>query len=123
MECQFRRFHVFCATTRTSTRRPERRYKRLSRSLAIAHRTLPAAWCRGGPFTLGLLVSDITNPFYPQLAHAVEKTAQGYGYAVVLCNTEDSQMSTRRCVDRLLAQGVDGIIHGSVGETNATGRT
>ena len=61
-----------------------------------------------------LLVSDITNPFYPQLAKSVEQEAKLAGYAVVICNTEDRSAETRRYVERLLRQGLEGVIHASV---------
>lgn len=61
-----------------------------------------------------LLVSDITNPFYPQLAKSVEQEAKQAGYAVVICNTEDRTAETRRYVERLLRQGLEGVIHASV---------
>ncbi len=61
-----------------------------------------------------LLVSDITNPFYPQLAKSVEQEAKQKGYAVVICNTEDRTTETRRYVERLLSQGLEGVIHASV---------
>jgi LacI family transcriptional regulator len=63
---------------------------------------------------LTLLVSDITNPFYPQLAKSVEQEAKLKGYAVVICNTEDRTAETRRYVERLLRQGLEGVIHASV---------
>ena len=37
---------------------------------------------------LTLLVSDIANPFYPQLAKSVEQEAKQAGFAVVICNTK-----------------------------------
>lgn len=63
---------------------------------------------------LALLVSDITNPFYPQLAKSVEHEAMRSHYAVVICNTADSTNETRRYIERLLQQGLDGVIHASV---------
>jgi LacI family transcriptional regulator len=63
---------------------------------------------------LTLLVSDIANPFYPQLAKSVEQEAKREGYAVVICNTADRTAETRRYVARLLSQGLDGVIHASV---------
>lgn len=65
---------------------------------------------------LALLVSDITNPFYPQLAKSVEHEAAKAGYTVVICNTEDRPAETRRHLTRLLGQGLDGVIHASVGQ-------
>ena len=69
----------------------------------------------GASHTLGLLVSDIANPFYPQLAKSIEAEARARGYAVVICNTGDDPAESVRYVERLLDQGVDGFIHASVG--------
>jgi LacI family transcriptional regulator len=62
----------------------------------------------------GLLVSDIANPFYPQLAKVIEKEAMRRGYGLVICNTEDDESETERYVERLIDQGFEGIIHASV---------
>ncbi|HTW02245.1 MAG TPA: LacI family DNA-binding transcriptional regulator [Streptosporangiaceae bacterium] len=62
---------------------------------------------------LALLVSDIANPFYPQLAKSVEQAAKHDDYTVIICNTEDRTAETRRYVERLLRQGLDGVIHAS----------
>ncbi len=63
---------------------------------------------------IALLVSDIANPFYPQLAKSIEQEAKRGDFAVVICNTEDKTAETRRCLERLLRQGLDGVIHASV---------
>lgn len=65
--------------------------------------------------TIALLVSDITNPFYPQLAKSVEREASAHGYALVICNTEDDPVEAVALFKRLIEQGVDGMIHASVG--------
>ena len=51
----------------------------MARSLATKHTR-----------TIGLLVSDITNPFFAQIAHAVELEAYDFGYNVFLINTMES---------------------------------
>lgn len=63
---------------------------------------------------LALLVSDVTNPFYPELAKAVEQEAKESGYLVAICNTEDDPDETRRYVDALQQMGLDGVVHASV---------
>lgn len=65
--------------------------------------------------TLGLLVSDITNPFYPQLAKTIEQAARKSGYAVVICNTDDDPLETRQYVQMLTDLGVGGVIQASGG--------
>lgn len=64
---------------------------------------------------LALLVSDLTNPFYPQLAATIEREAEKSGYTVVICSTGDRAADTRRRLARLLDQGIDGVIHAAVG--------
>jgi DNA-binding LacI/PurR family transcriptional regulator len=69
----------------------------------------------GTSMIVGLVISDITNLFYPGLARAIEDGANAHGYSVILCDTEDRASRTRRYVERLLSFRVDGIIHASVG--------
>ena len=65
---------------------------------------------------LALLVSDIRNPFYPQLARAVELEARKHDYLVFICSTADDPLETRRYIEALLLQGLDGVIHASVAD-------
>ena len=65
---------------------------------------------------LALLVSDIRNPFYPQLARAVEAEARRHGYLVFICSTADDPSESRRYLEALLLQGLDGVIHASVAD-------
>ena len=68
---------------------------------------------------LALFVSDITNPFYPQLAKSVEQEAARAGYMVVICNTGDRISETRRSITCLVNQGLDGVINASAGRDEA----
>lgn len=77
---------------------------------------LARALVSGRSATLGLLVSDIANPFYPQLAKSVEQEAARHGITVLMCNTDDDPEVSRMCVGRLLDQRIGSIIHGSVGD-------
>jgi DNA-binding LacI/PurR family transcriptional regulator len=65
--------------------------------------------------TLGFLVSDIANPFYPQLAKSVEREARKCGYAVVICNTDDDPTETLQYIEMLRDLGAAGIIQASGG--------
>jgi len=64
--------------------------------------------------SLGLIVSDITNPFYPQLAKGLEEAASTRGWVVIMGNTESDSSRTERHVDAMLERGVDGIVFASV---------
>ncbi|HET9016588.1 MAG TPA: LacI family DNA-binding transcriptional regulator [Thermomicrobiaceae bacterium] len=59
---------------------------------------------------LGLVVPDITQPFYPQIARAVEDAAFAAGYSVFLCDTAGSPDRERWALERLGGQRVGGVI-------------
>ena len=46
---------------------------------------------------IGLIISDIQNPFFNTLARAVEDVAYAHQYAVFLCNT-DEDIEKRSCI-------------------------
>lgn len=59
---------------------------------------------------IGLILPDITNPFFPELARAVEDVALAYGYTVVLCNTDEDINKEKKYIEALKQKYVDGII-------------
>ncbi len=60
--------------------------------------------------TLGLVVSDVMNPFFTELARAVEDEARAAGYAVILGNADESALRQDECVEVLLDRRVDGLL-------------
>ncbi|PZS01380.1 MAG: LacI family transcriptional regulator [Pseudonocardiales bacterium] len=59
---------------------------------------------------LGLVVTNLANPFYSQLALGVENLAAAHGMRLVLSNTADDVDRERRIVHDLVSWRVDGII-------------
>lgn len=66
--------------------------------------------------TIGLILPDITNPFYPQVARGVEETANQEGYSVFLCNSNYENEKEKAYIDLLISKKVDGIILAPIGE-------
>ena len=60
--------------------------------------------------TIGMIVTDIANPFFPAIVRAAEDAAQKSGYTVLLCNSDDKQEKEARYLELLLSRRVDGII-------------
>jgi LacI family transcriptional regulator len=60
--------------------------------------------------TIGLVVPDITNPFFPEIARGVQDVARGEDHSVFLCNTDESPEEELQVLHSLAAQPVDGII-------------
>ena len=58
--------------------------------------------------TIGLVLPDLTNPFFPQLAQAFEEAAGAAGYAVLLVDSQNGR-TERQGLERLDRHAVDGI--------------
>lgn len=59
---------------------------------------------------VGLIVPDISNPYYPDVSRGVEDVANANGYKVMFCSTDRSAEKARSYIDALLVKRVDGII-------------
>ncbi len=60
--------------------------------------------------TVGLLVPDITNPFFPAIVRGAEDVAWAEGYAVSLTNTVEDMARERAAIEHFDAHRVDGLI-------------
>ncbi|WP_420630254.1 LacI family DNA-binding transcriptional regulator [Candidatus Leptofilum sp.] len=60
--------------------------------------------------TVGLVVPDITNLFFPEVARGVQDEGRLHDYNVLLCNTDDKPEEEIKTMYSLAAQRVDGII-------------
>jgi LacI family transcriptional regulator len=58
---------------------------------------------------LGLIVSDITNPFFPELVKSIESAGFERGYDVILSNTDYDPGRTSHYVRRLIERQVAGV--------------
>lgn len=60
--------------------------------------------------TLGLVVPDVANPFFADVARGVEHTAYAEGYNVFLCNTEEDPQRELAVLWSLEEKRVDGVV-------------
>src|SRR5512140_1242573 len=68
----------------------------------------------GRSHTLGLIVSDIRNPFFAEVARGAEDAARASQCDLVLCNSDLDAVKQMEYVDSLLEKRVDGILMNSV---------
>jgi LacI family transcriptional regulator len=59
--------------------------------------------------TFGLIVSEITNPFFPEIVHVFEETALQHGYEVLLTSTVHDTERMKTAVRRMLEHRVEGV--------------
>jgi LacI family transcriptional regulator len=60
--------------------------------------------------TIGLVVLDVANPFFTDVARGVEDEASESGLAVILCNSDDQQAKETRYLELLEEHRVQGIL-------------
>jgi DNA-binding LacI/PurR family transcriptional regulator len=58
---------------------------------------------------LGLIVSDITNPFFPELVKGFEDVVVQHGYEVLVSSTNYDPVRMALCVRRMLERQVEGV--------------
>lgn len=71
---------------------------------------------------IGLVVPDLSNPFFPALAQAILQTARSEGYNVLMADTRGVLPEERASIRLLIDQGVDGLIWFPIDDTNPDGR-
>lgn len=72
--------------------------------------SLAAALTGKKTFTIGVLVPDISNPFFAEVARELENRAREMGYAIILCSTDYQKEREQGYLELLLKKRVDGII-------------
>jgi LacI family transcriptional regulator len=58
---------------------------------------------------LGLVVSEITNPFFPELIQEFEQIAVAHGYEILIGSTNYETKTMELCARRMLERQVDGV--------------
>jgi LacI family transcriptional regulator len=80
-------------------------------------RNANAGQLRGGRFrALGLVVIDVANPFFTELARGAEDAAHEAGYVTILCNSDESAEKEERYLQLLEERRVECVLISPVGE-------
>lgn len=77
--------------------------------LGFSPNTQARALVSGRSRLLGLIVSEITNPFFPELIQGFEDIAVGNGYEVLISSTNYDPQRMELCIQRMLERKVDGV--------------
>lgn len=94
------------SVNREMTERVRASVRALNYRPSRAARTLRARRAR----TVGLLISDIQNPFFTAVVRGVEDVVQQNGYSLVLCNSDEDPRKERQYLEVLCAEQVSGAI-------------
>ena len=59
---------------------------------------------------LGLVLPDIANPLFPQIAQAIEKAADNAGYGLLIADSHGDVAKQTDAINRLIERGVEGMV-------------
>ena len=59
---------------------------------------------------LGVIINDISNPFFNEFVASFEATAWAEGYMTILCTSQDDFERQNRLLSGLVSQGVAGVV-------------
>src|SRR4249919_4237704 len=69
---------------------------------------------KGSTEMLGVVLPDITNPFYAEYAHALVVAAAAHGYVLAVATSDANEAQERRIVNDLANRHVDGMLISTV---------
>ncbi|SDM29902.1 LacI family DNA-binding transcriptional regulator [Halarsenatibacter silvermanii] len=61
-------------------------------------------------YSIGLIIPDINNPYFPEVARGVEDQAQDSSYSVIFSSTDNKLKREKEVIDLMLQKSVDGLI-------------
>lgn len=68
--------------------------------------------------TIGIILPDITNPFFSEMARAIEDEAERLEYNLIICNTDNDKYKEEKYIELLISKLIDGVIFMSGGKSN-----
>ena len=95
--------------------RTAEKVQRAIRDLGYIPNTQARALVSGRSQMFGLIISDIVNPFFPELVKSFEFAAIHRGYEVIVANTDYNSERMGGCVRRMIERKVDGVAIVSIG--------
>lgn len=97
------------------SQKTEKRIREAAEKFHVVPDPLGAGLRRGKIGMVGLLVPDITNPFFSHLARAVESKLRNRGIAVQLCDSNEDPETELDLLRNLMSRRLDGLIVAPVG--------
>lgn len=97
----------------------QRRVRESMKALGYVYNRSAALLRNQRSMTLGLVVTEVQNPYFAELAMTLEDVADRSNYAVLIGYSRDDRVRQRRLLDRLVERNVDGIILLPAADTEA----
>ena len=79
-------------------------------ALGYRPNTLARGLVTGRTRTIGVVISDLLNPFFGQVVRGSEDVLYQAGYTILLCNTNEDIHREHTYLEMLVSRGVDGLL-------------
>ncbi len=109
--------HVINGTRRVE---PETmsRVNRAIEELAYRPNAIARSMRHGQTYSIGVVIPDVSNPFFADLARAIEDVAFEGGYSAIFGNSDGDDRKEERYLEVLLSKKVDGLLLVSAGQSS-----
>src|SRR5258707_6917983 len=87
---------VLAGFTGATSEQTAKRVRKTAEKLGYVVNAVAASLRSQQTSSVGLILADISNPFFGQLANGVEKTLTTKGYGVILANSSNSVQDEKR---------------------------
>lgn len=87
-----------------------KKIKKVAKKLNYQPNLIARGLKSGRTKTLGLIVADISNPFFSMLARFIENEADRHGYTVIIGSSDEKLDKSQKLIDTFLNRQVDGLI-------------
>ncbi len=88
----------------------EKRVRAAIRNLNYQPNLLARSLAKKQSHTLGMIVPDIANPFFPDVIRGAEDKAQEFGYSLLVASSDNDPLKEQNYLSLFLAKRVDGIV-------------
>lgn len=95
----------------------EKAVQELAQSLGFVPSALARGLRLGKTLTVGLVIPDISNPFFAGIARQVTLGARKHEYSTLLCDSQESLDLEMEAIDLLRNRNVDGMVICPVGQS------
>lgn len=101
--------HVINGTRKVAPE-TEARVRRAMEALGYQPNAIAQSLRKRTTYAIGILVSDITNPFFATLVRGAEDAALEAGYSVIMCNSDEDPQKEDMYIRALWRRRIDGML-------------
>lgn len=97
----------------------KRKVRKIAKELGYYPNVLAASLKKKRTYTIGVIISNILNPFFTSVVRGIEDIAMKNNFNIILCNADENPKKEGIYIEVLRSKKVDGMIIATTGENKA----